>query len=70
MQHSDCNSPLADMLCPFNNTSMALTCDKSSNFMVIPRITLNAGNSKDLPFILRKTQFPARLAFSMTVNKS
>ena len=22
MQHSDCNSPLADMRCPFNNTSM------------------------------------------------
>ena len=22
MQHSDCNSPLVDMRCPFNNTSM------------------------------------------------
>ena len=22
MQHSDCNSPLTDMLSPFNNTSM------------------------------------------------
>ena len=25
MQHSDCNSPLADMLSPFNNTSMLLS---------------------------------------------
>jgi ATP-dependent exoDNAse (exonuclease V) alpha subunit len=35
----------------------------------IPRITL-APTAEDLPIPLRRRQFPVRLAFSMTVNKS
>jgi hypothetical protein len=35
----------------------------------IPRITLNPSNST-LPFVLKCRQFPLRLAFSMTINKS
>lgn len=35
----------------------------------IPRITFLT-NENDFPFILRRRQFPVRLAFSMTINKS
>ena len=35
----------------------------------ISRITLTASDSK-LPFILNRRQFPVRLAFAMTINKS
>jgi PIF1-like helicase len=35
----------------------------------IPRITF-ISNKDDLPFILSRRQFPVRLAFSMTINKS
>jgi ATP-dependent DNA helicase PIF1 len=35
----------------------------------IPRITLSSSESK-LPFILNRRQFPVRVAFSMTINKS
>jgi len=38
----------------------------------IPRITLihESGNNSRLPFDLRRHQFPARVAFSMTINKA
>ena len=35
----------------------------------IPRITLTPSETK-LPFILNRRQFPIRVAFSMTINKS
>jgi len=35
----------------------------------IPRVTLTPSNN-DLPFILKRRQFPIRVAFSMTINKS
>ena len=35
----------------------------------IPRITL-APSAEDLPIPLRQQQFPIRLAFAMTINKS
>jgi ATP-dependent DNA helicase PIF1 len=35
----------------------------------IPRITL-AVSAEDLPIPLRRRQFPVRLAFAMTINKS
>ena len=37
--------------------------------MPFPRITL-APSAEDLPLPLRRRQFPVRLAFAMTVNKS
>ncbi|KAJ9555986.1 hypothetical protein OSB04_010600 [Centaurea solstitialis] len=35
----------------------------------IPRITLNH-NDKQLPFIFKRTQFPVKLCYAMTINKS
>ncbi|CAI0380687.1 unnamed protein product [Linum tenue] len=37
--------------------------------VIIPRIVLNVENSK-WPFILRRRQFPVRLCYAMTINKS
>ncbi|CAI0465558.1 unnamed protein product [Linum tenue] len=37
--------------------------------VIIPRIVLNVENSK-WPFILRRRQFPVRLCYTMTINKS
>ena len=37
--------------------------------MLIPRITLTPSN-ETLPIPLRRRQFPVRLAFAMTINKS
>lgn len=43
--------------------------DHAGNTVFIPRITLiTEGN--DLPFVLRRRQFPVRPAFAMTINKS
>ena len=37
---------------------------------LIPRITLLTNNSKDSHYNLRRRQFPVRLSFAMTINKS
>lgn len=47
-----------------------LTGDKIGEAVTIPKITLNTKDNRDLPFILHRTQFPVRLAFAMTINKS
>jgi len=39
------------------------------NICLLPRIKLTTSDD-DLPFILQRTQFPVRLCFAMTVNKS
>jgi hypothetical protein len=36
----------------------------------IPRIKLDTTNNNDLPFNFRRHQFPIRLAYAMTINKS
>jgi ATP-dependent DNA helicase PIF1 len=36
----------------------------------IPRITLLTNNTKDSHYNLRRLQFPVRLSFAMTINKS
>ena len=41
----------------------------ASHVVYIPRITL-APTAEDLPIPLRRRQFPVRLAFAMTINKS
>ena len=43
--------------------------DYVGNTVVIPRITIVPSDSR-FPFTLRRKQFPVRLAFAMTINKS
>jgi ATP-dependent exoDNAse (exonuclease V) alpha subunit len=43
--------------------------DHAGKMAFIPRITICTSNN-DLPFELRRRQFPVRLAFAMTINKS
>jgi ATP-dependent DNA helicase PIF1 len=46
-----------------------LTGSAKTHVVFIPRIDL-APTSIELPFILRRRQFPIKLAFAMTINKS
>lgn len=47
-----------------------LTGSLAGNVVFIPRIALTSDSSIGLPFTLRRVQFPVRLAFGMTINKS
>ena len=49
--------------------AQVLTGSAEGQLVFIPRIDL-APSQVDLPFILRRRQFPVKLAFSMTINKS
>ena len=42
----------------------------AGNMIIIPRIPLSSSSTEDLPFDFRRTQFPLRLAFAMTINKA
>ena len=42
----------------------------TDNMIMIPRIPLSPSSIKDLSFDFRRTQFPLRLAFAMTINKA
>ena len=46
-----------------------LTSDKSGDLVFIPRISLTPSSS-ELPFTMTRRQFPVRLAYAMTINKS
>ena len=46
-----------------------MTGKRRGDYVFLPRITLIPSDS-GLPFDLRRRQFPLRLAYSMTVNKS
>lgn len=46
-----------------------LTGSAEGQIVFIPRIDLAPTNT-DLPFVLRRRQFPIKLAFAMTINKS
>jgi hypothetical protein len=46
-----------------------LTGTAEKQVVFIPRIDLAPANT-DLPFVLRRRQFPIKLAFAMTINKS
>ena len=46
-----------------------LTRDKSGDLVFIPRISLTPSSS-ELPFTMTRRQFPIRLAYAMTINKS
>ena len=47
-----------------------LTGTHAGKVAFIPRISLDTSASSGLPFTLRRRQFPIRLAFAMTINKS
>ncbi|KAL5728631.1 hypothetical protein ACHQM5_001695 [Ranunculus cassubicifolius] len=49
--------------------AMILTGNKAGDKVFIPRITLTPSTSQ-LPFKMSRRQFPVRLAFAMTINKS
>jgi len=42
----------------------------AGNIVFISQIPLSPSSTADLPFDFRRTQFPLRLAFAMTINKS
>ena len=50
-------------------TCEVLTGSSQGNPVFIPRIEL-APQDPDIPFVLRRRQFPVKLAFSITINKS
>ena len=75
-----CNLDPANGLC--NGTWMILTCfrphvlecrllsgNNAGKAVFIPRITINA-DTAELPIAFSCCQFPVRLAFAMTINKS
>ena len=47
-----------------------LTGSHAGTTAFIPRISLSSSSSSGLPFILRRRQFPIRIAFAMTINKA
>ena len=46
-----------------------ITESNNGAWLLIPRIRL-APSATNLPFILQRTQFPVRLVYCMTINKS
>ncbi|XP_008180161.1 ATP-dependent DNA helicase PIF1-like [Acyrthosiphon pisum] len=55
-----------------NNFKARLLADagEGQDDIVIPRIPLSSSGDDDLPFTMRRVQFPVRLSFAMTINKS
>lgn len=47
-----------------------ITGDQKGTVVDIPRIQLNTIGDTKLPFVLYRRQFPVRLAFALTINKS
>ena len=49
---------------------LILTSPKQGNEVTLPRMCCDSAEDTDLPFALRKYQFPVRLAWAMAINKS
>uniref|UniRef100_A0ABD2WQX7 ATP-dependent DNA helicase n=1 Tax=Trichogramma kaykai TaxID=54128 RepID=A0ABD2WQX7_9HYME len=54
----------------YNIECEIITGECVGNKVFIPRITLNSGETSHFPFVLYRKQFPLKLAFAMTINKS
>jgi hypothetical protein len=39
-------------------------------WVFIPRLSITPSDTERMPFIMRRRQFPVRLAFAMTINKA
>ena len=53
----------------FSNDAIILTGPKKNSIVHLPRIDLRT-DENNYTFILTRRQFPVRLAFAMTINKS
>jgi len=53
-----------------NFKARMLSGGSASDDIVIPRIPVTSGSEDDLPFEMKRLQFPVRLSFAMTINKS
>lgn len=49
---------------------LVITGPAKGHTALIPRIKLTASSTLNLPHVVHRTQFPVRLAFSMTINKA
>lgn len=47
-----------------------LSGQKEGEVVCIPKVTLDTRGDLDMSFVLKRTQFPVRVAFAMTINKS
>ncbi|XP_008189551.1 uncharacterized protein LOC103311648 [Acyrthosiphon pisum] len=44
--------------------------DDGQDDIILPAFALTSGEEDDLPFQMKRIQFPVRLSFAMTINKS
>ena len=44
--------------------------ENAQDDIILPAVSLTSGEEDDLPFQMKRVQFPVRLSFSMTINKS
>ena len=71
MEYAKCNGTRL-MICHLHNNCIdakIITGVAVNTRVIIPRIRLSPSDS-DMPFVLKRCQFPIRLAYSMTINKA
>ncbi|XP_060880450.1 ATP-dependent DNA helicase PIF1-like [Metopolophium dirhodum] len=44
--------------------------DDAQEDIILPAVSMTSGEEDDLPFRMKRIQFPVRLSFAMTINKS
>jgi ATP-dependent DNA helicase PIF1 len=70
MTYIECTFFSLHLLTSNSLTAKILTGSHAGNTVLLCRIALTSDSNADLPFTLRRVQFPIRLAFGMTINKS
>ncbi|KAF0711235.1 ATP-dependent DNA helicase PIF1-like [Aphis craccivora] len=53
-----------------HNFKARMLSGNAQDDIIIPAIPLTSSGEDDLPIIMRRVQFPVRLSFAMTINKS